>query len=99
MNALNIWLNGLHASPLTQRLGWMLIHSVWQDTAIAALLAIALLLMRGAGSRARYALACAAMGLMVLLPILTPPPAEPAAAQARQETPLHLASARLEPAL
>lgn len=48
-----------------QALGWALAHSVWQGAAVAASLAVALFLVRSA--RHRYATACAALGLMLLL--------------------------------
>src|SRR2546421_385958 len=51
---------------LTHALGWTLIHFLWQGALIAALLAVALAWLRGAGSRARYAAGCAAMVLMVV---------------------------------
>ncbi|MDB5171973.1 MAG: Regulatory sensor-transducer, BlaR1/MecR1 family, partial [Phycisphaerales bacterium] len=97
MNTLQAWLNGLHASPLTQRLGWVLLHSLWEETAIAALLAVALLLMRRASAAARYAAGCAAIALMALLPILTPAPRVPPVV--RHESPPVIAAERRGPAV
>ncbi|MDB5356663.1 MAG: Regulatory sensor-transducer, BlaR1/MecR1 family, partial [Phycisphaerales bacterium] len=97
MNTLQAWLNGLHASPLTQRLGWVLLHSVWEDTAIAALLALALLMMRRASAPARYAAGCVAIALMALLPALTPAPR--AAPPAPHVSPRFAAAERIGPAV
>ncbi|MDB5299187.1 MAG: Regulatory sensor-transducer, BlaR1/MecR1 family, partial [Phycisphaerales bacterium] len=97
MNTLQAWLNGLHASPLTQRLGWVLLHSLWEDTAIAALLAVALLLMRRASASSRYAAGCAAIALMALLPVLTPAPRVPPVV--RHQSPPVIAAQRLGPAV
>ncbi|HYO07755.1 MAG TPA: M56 family metallopeptidase [Tepidisphaeraceae bacterium] len=51
---------------LVPRLGWTLVHSLWQGVVFAALLAAVLRLMRAAPPSARYAASCAALGLMVL---------------------------------
>jgi len=47
------------AMPIIQRLGWTLLHSLWQGGAIALVLAATLLLTRS--PRLRYAWACAAL--------------------------------------
>ena len=54
-----------------QRFGWMLLHSLWQMAAVAALLALALRRLRRGSASARYAAACAGMALMVILPLAT----------------------------
>ena len=59
------------AHPLAYALGRALLHSLWQGAGVAVLLAAALSLLRGRGPQARYAAACAALGLMLLLPALT----------------------------
>lgn len=48
-----------------------LLHSLWQCTAVALLLAGTLALLRGSSSNARYVAACCAMALMLLLPSAT----------------------------
>lgn len=58
--------------PWVARAGWTLVHFLWQGTLIAVLLAA----VRGAagrrlGPRARYAMACLALGLMALAPLAT----------------------------
>src|SRR5687767_12431644 len=54
-----------------ESIGWMLIHSLWQGGAVAVLLAAALGVARRAAPSVRYALALAALALMVALPVLT----------------------------
>ena len=51
---------------LTHALGWTLLHFLWQGALLAVLLAGALVLLRNAGSRIRYAMSCAAMMLMLV---------------------------------
>ncbi len=58
--------------PWTDRLGWTLLHFVWQGAVIAGVFAIArALLFRSFAPKARYGLACAALGLMALAPAIT----------------------------
>jgi beta-lactamase regulating signal transducer with metallopeptidase domain len=54
-----------------QRLGWTLLHFVWQGAALALVLATLLLLLRSASARARYLLAAATLGLMTAAPVVT----------------------------
>ncbi len=54
---------------MVERLGWTLVHFVWQGTAVALLLAVALWMTRGA--RARYALACLALAVLAVAPVAT----------------------------
>lgn len=57
--------------PAASRWGEVLLHFLWQGTAVAALLAIVLARLRQASAATRYQLACAAMGLMAVLPVAT----------------------------
>jgi beta-lactamase regulating signal transducer with metallopeptidase domain len=57
--------------PLVQRLGWTLLHFVWQGTAIALVWGIARTLLQARSPRARYLVACLLMGSMAVAPILT----------------------------
>lgn len=50
-------------------LGWSLVHFLWQGAAIAALLATAMAMCRGAA--ARYALAIGALVMMLAAPVIT----------------------------
>jgi beta-lactamase regulating signal transducer with metallopeptidase domain/thiol-disulfide isomerase/thioredoxin/protocatechuate 3,4-dioxygenase beta subunit len=77
-------MNSLQAitdSPMVYRLGWILLHSVWEALAVAIGLAVLLPALRRRGARAGYAISCGALLLTVLLPALTflfvPAPAMP----------------------
>jgi beta-lactamase regulating signal transducer with metallopeptidase domain len=59
----------LFAQPWVDRLGWTLLHFLWQGALIAALFAIARPFARKPG--ARYALACIALVAMVAAPLVT----------------------------
>jgi beta-lactamase regulating signal transducer with metallopeptidase domain len=56
-------------TSLLQTLGWTLIHSLWQGVLIAALLFFVLLFVKR--SQVRYVFSCAALLLMVLIPVVT----------------------------
>ncbi|MCC5850396.1 MAG: M48 family metalloprotease [Verrucomicrobia bacterium] len=57
--------------PFSQRLGWALLHFVWQGALVALGLAGLLLLLRRNSARLRWAVSCAALTLMAVLPIFT----------------------------
>ena len=58
--------------PWTERLGWTLLHFLWQGILVAALYALARALAGGRMSaRGRYAIACAALLAMTAAPALT----------------------------
>jgi beta-lactamase regulating signal transducer with metallopeptidase domain len=60
------------AQPLIARLGWTLLHFLWQGALIAALYAaVRSLASRWMSPGARYALACVSLILMASAPILT----------------------------
>lgn len=59
------------ANPLIERLGWTLVHFLWQGVCVAAMLVIALAFTRRSRPSVRYGLACAAMASMALFPALT----------------------------
>jgi beta-lactamase regulating signal transducer with metallopeptidase domain len=61
----------LLSQPLVTALGWALIHFVWQGALVALLLAGVLAVMQRRSANARYAVACAAMLLTLLLPLAT----------------------------
>ena len=68
MNAIRM----LALQPWVERLGWTLLHFLWQGTSIAVLYASAL---RGIGRRSkpntRYLLACATLAAMMAAPLVT----------------------------
>lgn len=67
-------MNLLHSmleSPIVHRLGWVLLHSLWEGTGVAAVLAVVLACLRRGSPQARYVAACGAMGLIAALPVIT----------------------------
>ncbi len=54
-------------APLVERLGWTLIHSLWQFAAIASLLCIVLRLLKERSAKARYISACIALFAMIVV--------------------------------
>lgn len=56
---------------LTVRLGWTLLHFLWQGSIIALLLAGVLWLLRRQSAQRRYLAGCGALGLMALLSVAT----------------------------
>ena len=68
MNAIQ----GLPAQAWVQHLGWTLVQFLWQGTLVSVLFAIVRgLFRRRMTAHARYILACATLGLMVMAPGLT----------------------------
>jgi len=78
------------AVDLVERLGWTLLHSLWQCTLIGCLLAVVLKMLGGRSAQIRY-VACtvAQAAVTVLLPLtfafVTPGPVEPARADRGEE--------------
>jgi ankyrin repeat protein/beta-lactamase regulating signal transducer with metallopeptidase domain len=64
-------ISALLAQPAMQRLGWALVHFLWQGLGIALLLAAVLMLLRRRPPNARYVAACAALALMLVCPLVT----------------------------
>ena len=83
----------LSLQPWVERLGWTLVHFLWQGLAIAVLYAAARRAMaRAATPNARYLLACAALAAMMAAPLVTwwltgPADAHPDAAYAVRSGP------------
>ena len=50
---------------LVPRIGWTLVHSLWQGCAAAGGLWVALRAMRNASASARYVVACAILAIVV----------------------------------
>ncbi len=61
----------LSAQPWVERLGWTILHFLWQGGLIAALYAAVRRGLRPAGAKARYALACLALLGMAAAPVVT----------------------------
>jgi TonB family protein len=62
---------GLPEYPMVHALGWTLLHFCWQGALVAGMLWCVLGLLGGRSSTARYGAACAAMALLVALPLMT----------------------------
>ncbi len=61
----------LLTQPTVERLGWTLIHFVWQGVFVWACLAMLLWRMKNRTAQARYLASCAALLLLVALPVCT----------------------------
>ncbi|HEX5715815.1 MAG TPA: M56 family metallopeptidase [Thermoanaerobaculia bacterium] len=59
------------SSPMTQAVGWALVHFLWQGALVAAGLAAGLALMKNRSASARYALGVATLAVLVVLPVVT----------------------------
>jgi ankyrin repeat protein/beta-lactamase regulating signal transducer with metallopeptidase domain len=67
---MNGWVT-LFSEPWIQRLGWVLIHFLWQGTGIALLLATVLRVASRASSHVRYVMIGSAFLLCAVLPVTT----------------------------
>ncbi|MEO6393276.1 MAG: M56 family metallopeptidase [Pyrinomonadaceae bacterium] len=67
MNSISTWLT----QPIFQAVGAALLHFLWQGTLIALLVACLNVLLQNRGARARYAVACVGLVLMLAAPIVT----------------------------
>jgi beta-lactamase regulating signal transducer with metallopeptidase domain/uncharacterized protein involved in exopolysaccharide biosynthesis len=61
----------LFEHPLVHRLGWVLLHFLWQGTAVALIWAALRYLLRRQDARVRYGVACLLLGLMAIAPVMT----------------------------
>ncbi len=60
------------AQPWVERLGWTLVHFLWQGVLISALYAVARQWMaRSSSPNTRYLLACGALAAMMIVPFVT----------------------------
>jgi beta-lactamase regulating signal transducer with metallopeptidase domain len=85
-------MNAIHllTGPLSQSIGWALLHLLWQATIVAGILAAVLALVPRQAATTRYAAACAALTLVFVMFIGTAvrsydPGARPIAAVAQQD--------------
>jgi uncharacterized protein (TIGR03435 family) len=67
MNAIQF----LSSQPWVERLGWTLVHFLWQGAGISALYAIARRVTRSSSPNTRYILACVALAAMAAAPLVT----------------------------
>jgi len=66
-----VLLENILSPQIVQKLGWTLLHFVWQAAAIALLLVILLRVLRKSTANLRYIIACSALAVIVLMPITT----------------------------
>lgn len=64
-------MQNIFQAALTQKIGWTLVHFVWQAFAIGLLLAVLLKLLRNSSAHLRYLIACGGLALMVCAPVIT----------------------------
>lgn len=64
-------IQNLLSTSWAEALGWTLVHSLWQGLVILLLLALAIRVVPPAWSRLRYAMACAALMLLVTASVVT----------------------------
>jgi beta-lactamase regulating signal transducer with metallopeptidase domain len=57
--------------PLTQAIGWALLHFVWQGAVVALVTALALAALRRSAADVRYVVASIGLALMLTLPVVT----------------------------
>jgi beta-lactamase regulating signal transducer with metallopeptidase domain len=67
MNAIDMLLQ----KPAFQALGWALLHFIWQGALVASLFSLFGALTRKKSANLRYAAACGALVLLLILPIVT----------------------------
>jgi beta-lactamase regulating signal transducer with metallopeptidase domain/protein involved in polysaccharide export with SLBB domain len=71
VNHLNTLAQNLNGLTALERIGWVLLQSLWQNAIVAASLALALVCLRRRTPQMRYVIACAALLLMAALPLAT----------------------------
>jgi len=64
-------LQNILQAEIIRRLGWTLIHFIWQAAAVAIILAILLKLLRNASANLRYVICCLTLALIVVMPVVT----------------------------
>ncbi len=65
------WPSDLLNSPLVFRLGWVILHTLWQFLAIALVAAVIYSALKGGSATARYLTLMMATGLMAAAPLVT----------------------------
>jgi beta-lactamase regulating signal transducer with metallopeptidase domain/uncharacterized GH25 family protein len=58
-------------SPLVNRIGWTLLHFLWEAAVVAALLAVILAILRRRSPAVRYLASCAGLVVLAALPVVT----------------------------
>jgi beta-lactamase regulating signal transducer with metallopeptidase domain len=92
-------LENILSPPIVQKLGWTLLHFVWQGAVVAFLLAVLLRILRKCTASLRYIVACLALVVIVLMPMITfklVPAPDPAPAVESMPIPARLSAAPQE---
>lgn len=92
------WLEQLKNASLIEPLGWALLHSLWQGTAIAVVAALLLRLARSRSAQLRYGIACLALFTMLIAAIGTFIELSPRRIPAISGSPIHLLAPTIQPA-
>ncbi|HUS72120.1 MAG TPA: M56 family metallopeptidase, partial [Sedimentisphaerales bacterium] len=64
-------LENILSQEVVKKLGWTLLHSVWQGIVVVLLLAVLLRVLRKSSASLRYVVACLGLAVIVLLPVVT----------------------------
>jgi beta-lactamase regulating signal transducer with metallopeptidase domain/LysM repeat protein len=64
-------LQDILSQEIVHKLGWTLLHSVWQGGVVALLLVVLLRVLRKSSANLRYLIACLGLAVIVLLPVVT----------------------------
>ena len=64
-------LDQILAADWITRLGWVLLHSLWEIALLTAVLALLLSLLRRGGANLRYLVECGGLAIMAIAPIVT----------------------------
>jgi len=88
---------GVLPQPSVQRLGWTLLHFVWQGAVLAVLFALLKSILAKASANTRYWAGCMTLLLMAVAPVVTfihlqPAPAGQLASAARSDMPASVSS-------
>src|SRR5436190_17938891 len=59
------------SQPTAHRLGWTLVHSIWEGAAIAAAYAVVRIALRHWSANARYIAGCIALSALFAAPVIT----------------------------
>ncbi|MBW8040918.1 MAG: PDZ domain-containing protein [Planctomycetes bacterium] len=64
-------LENILSQEVVQKLGWTLLHSLWQGGVVVLLLVVCLSVLRKSSANLRYVITCLGLAVIVLLPVVT----------------------------
>jgi beta-lactamase regulating signal transducer with metallopeptidase domain len=64
-------LRNILSEGVVHKLGWTLLHSLWQGCIVVLLLVVCLRLLRKSSANLRYVISCLGLAVIVLLPVVT----------------------------